>query len=258
MIMEPYNPYFDLLSEIGMTRHPGGSKATDELIKKCNIKKSSLVLDVGCGIGKTSCYLAKKCGCKVIGIDISKIMIEKAKERSKKEGVIDLVDFFLADAQKLPFNDDQFDSVISESVTSFMEHKDSILNEYCRVTKLGGYVGLNEASWIKENPPTESNILFTITGINKILTSKEWTKLLINERLNDLNFNTYKFKMLNQIVDIGLINLFKSMFKLFNLYITSSYYRDLLNLMARDLAIDFSILKNIFECLGYGIFVGRK
>lgn len=54
------NLYFELLAEIGITKHPGGLSATKEMIEKCNIKRNYQILDVGCGIGVTSCYLAKK------------------------------------------------------------------------------------------------------------------------------------------------------------------------------------------------------
>ena len=46
----------------------------------------------------------------------------------------------------------KFDLVISESTTSFMEYKISILNEYKRVTKPGGFVCINEAIWVNNDP----------------------------------------------------------------------------------------------------------
>ncbi|MDI6888137.1 MAG: class I SAM-dependent methyltransferase [Methanocellales archaeon] len=82
----------------------GGLKATRELIELCHINKGKYVLDVGCGVGKTPCYVAKMYGCRVVGVDISERMVDRAKERAKREGVENRVEFRVADAQNLPFD----------------------------------------------------------------------------------------------------------------------------------------------------------
>jgi len=41
---------------------------------------------VGCGTGFSACYLARKIGCEVVGIDIAELSIEEAKERAKRQG----------------------------------------------------------------------------------------------------------------------------------------------------------------------------
>ena len=46
--------YFEFQAEIGFTKHMGGLKATKELIELCHIDKGKYVLEVGCGVGKTS------------------------------------------------------------------------------------------------------------------------------------------------------------------------------------------------------------
>ena len=59
-ISELENPYFDLQAEMGFTKHMGGLKTTRELIELCHIDKDTYVLDVGCGVGMSACYIAKK------------------------------------------------------------------------------------------------------------------------------------------------------------------------------------------------------
>jgi len=59
--------------------HPGGLEKTDEMVKMCKIGKGKKVLDIGCGKGVTACYLAQKYDCEVVGIDVSKRMVEYAK-----------------------------------------------------------------------------------------------------------------------------------------------------------------------------------
>lgn len=126
-----------------MGRHEtyiGGLKATKELIELCHINEGKYVLEVGCGVGITSCYIAKMYGCRVIGVDISERMIKRANERARGEGLGNRVRFVVADVQNLPFRDGLFDAVIGESVTAFPDDKQRAASEYVRVTKPEGYV----------------------------------------------------------------------------------------------------------------------
>jgi ubiquinone/menaquinone biosynthesis C-methylase UbiE len=153
--MEDEQHFFHFAAEVGLTKHLGGVGATEELVELCHIGKGSYVLDVGCGAGVTPCLLARRYGCRVVGVDILEGMIQRSRERAKREGVTDLVEFRVADAQDLPFEDGLFDAVITESVTAFPEDKQRAVDEYVRVTKPGGYVGLNESVWLKTPPPPD-------------------------------------------------------------------------------------------------------
>ena len=139
--MENQETFFDFAAEVGLTKHIGGFQSTEELIELCHIDESKYILDIGCGAGVTPCFIARNCKCKLASVDILEGMIEKSKERARREGVLDRVEFTVADAQDLPFNNDVFDTVITESVTAFMEDKQKAFAEYARVTKPGGYVG---------------------------------------------------------------------------------------------------------------------
>ena len=110
---------FDFQAEVGLTKQIGGLKTTEELTELCHINEGKYVLDVGCGVGVTPCYLAIKYGCKVVGIDIFDRMIERSNERARRERVEDRVKFRVADVQSLPFTDNLFDIVIGESVIAF-------------------------------------------------------------------------------------------------------------------------------------------
>ena len=145
--------FFDFAAEVGLTKHLGNVDATDKLAELCHMNQGKYILDVGCGSGATAAYLAQECGCRVMGVDILPRMVDRAQELTKRKGVADLTEFKVADAQELPFPDGQFDAVITESVTAFPEDKQKAVNEYVRVLKPGGYVGLNESTWLKTPPP---------------------------------------------------------------------------------------------------------
>ena len=247
--------YFELQAYMGTTKHLGGLESTRELIELCHIDKDKYVLDVGCGVGATPYYLAKRYGCKVIGVDISDRMIERAKERAIREGVEDRVEFRVADAQNLPFEDDLFDVLLSESVTTFVEDKGRAVSEYVRVTKPGGYVGLNEETWLKTPPPTELVEFVARTwGRAKPETSDRWVRLLEGSGLRDIVVKTYKFNALkesSQIMRYGLRDLLRMFYRTLYLYIRSPAFR-------RYMKERQPLPKNIWEYLGCGIYVGRK
>ena len=253
-ISEPEPSYFKLQAYVGATKHHGGLKATRELIELCHIKKGKYVLDVGCGVGITSCYIAKRHDCRMVGVDISEGMIDRANEGAKREGVEDRVKFMVADAQNLPFEDALFDVVIGESITTFLEDKQRGVSEYVRVTRPGGYVGLNEATWIKAPPPTELVEYLSRYG-GEILTSNGWEELLEGPGLRDIVVRTYKINALSEFINgirrYGFKHLSRFWYRALSLCIASSAYRSFIKEA-------LTIPKNIFEYWGYGIYVGRK
>ena len=191
--MEEKQGFFDFAAEVGLTKHLGGLSATEELIEQCHIGEGKYVLDVGCGAGVTPCFIAKRCGCRVAGVDISEGMIKRSEERARREGVADKTEFRVADAQELPFEDDVFDAVITESVTSFPADKQRAVNEYVRVTKPGGYVGLNESTWLKTPTPPEL-VAWTSQNVGtnaKPLTSDGWAGLMESAGLRDITVRTF-------------------------------------------------------------------
>ena len=91
------------------------------------------ILDVGCGDGVLTYFLAKK-GAITAGIDLSEIAIEFAKSKLKKFNI----DFKVGSAYTLPYNDNSFDAVVSSDVIEHLEDVNSYLLELKRVTKKGG------------------------------------------------------------------------------------------------------------------------
>jgi len=98
------------------------------------LDKNKVVIDVGAADGRFSLSIANKTK-KVIGIDLSEKMIERANVNLRKSGLTN-VDFKVADAKNLPFDDETFDIVISRRgpVTASKE----LLKESYRVLKKNG------------------------------------------------------------------------------------------------------------------------
>lgn len=249
--------YFELQAAFGFTKHTGGLKATKELIELCQIGEGKYVLEVGCGVGRTSCYIAENQGGRMVGVDISEKMIDRSKTKAKRKGVEERTEFRVADVQNLPFEDATFDAVIGESVTAFPEDKKRAVSEHVRVTKPGGYVGLNETTWIKTPPPELAEYFSRTTGA-KPETSDGWKELLEGSGLTDIVARTYKISALDQWIneirglDIG--DYLGAWSRFLSLLIKSPACR---SFAKEALSMPKSIFK-IFEYMGYGRYVGGK
>ena len=110
----------------------------------CN-KPPSTILDLGCGIGGSSLYLAEKLGAQVTGISLSPVQIKRARERALNQGLANQVTFEVANALEMPFADQSFDWVWSLESGEHMPDKAKFLQECYRVLKPGGRLIL--ATW---------------------------------------------------------------------------------------------------------------
>lgn len=97
------------------------------------------VLDAGCGDGMLSLMLARK-GAVVTGTDISEPNIVAAKKFASEEGLD--IDFRVADIENLPFQDSEFDIVVSSHVLEHIPDFDKGLKEIMRVTKKTAVVAI--------------------------------------------------------------------------------------------------------------------
>lgn len=252
--------FFDFAAEVGLTKHLGGAGATDELADHCQISEGKMVLDVGCGAGVTACYLAKTYNCRVVGIDILEKMVQRSRERAAREKLSDRVKFRTADAQDLPFEDNTFDAIITESVTAFPEDKQKAVQEYARVTKPGGYIGLNESTWLKVPPPPEmvAWVSQDIGATVKPLTADEWKSLLRNAGLEEVYVSISPVD--TQIEAKGIVQrygyggIIGILGRTLRLYLRNPNYRQFVK-RVRDQGIT---PENIEEYFGYGFYVGRK
>jgi len=115
----------------------------DEMMKLGNIDPSTdstaKVLDVGCGFGGTSRYLAKRLGPKsqVTGITLSPKQVERGTQLAKEAG-LNNVQFVKMDALKMEFPDNSFDIVWACESGEHMPDKKKYIEEMMRVLKPGG------------------------------------------------------------------------------------------------------------------------
>ena len=252
--------FFDFAAEMGLTKHIGGVEATQTLVELCGVGPGARVLDVGCGVGITACWLAKKYACRVVGVDLREKMVEHSRARAKREGLAERVEFRAADAQALPLDDDHFDIVITESVTAFPADKARAAREYARVTRPGGAVGLNEATWLKFPPPQEiSAWLARSAGAEPTpLTDAEWVVLLENAGLKVIVGKTYSIDLREESQSLvrryGLGEALRITGRILDLYLRSADYRRFVMRIKNEGLLP----ANLTDYFGYGLFVAKK
>jgi len=248
--------YLDFQAYVGITKHNGGFAATDKLLALCHIQDAQEVLNVGCGIGVGSTYIASKYGCRVVGVDISEKMVEWSRQRAREERVEDKVEFRTANVLDLPFEADRFDVVFCESVLAFVKDKPRAIRECVRVTRPGGYVGLNETFWIAEAPSELIARAQTSLGLGTdILSAATWQALWEESGLRDRIVELCQIDPRREVKDriqwVGWRWAVRAWGRLLRLYITNPAVRQSIKEM-------FDAPLDVIQQMGYGLFVGRK
>ncbi|MEK6936601.1 MAG: methyltransferase domain-containing protein [Nanoarchaeota archaeon] len=124
----------------------GAIKCCERLASLAKINGSSLVLDVGSGIGGPGRYLAHTFGCRVVGLNISELQTKTAKRLTKETSLENLVGLCLGDAEDLPFKDEAFSVVWTMNMFYHIQNKPKTLREFYRVLKPNGILAFDD--WV--------------------------------------------------------------------------------------------------------------
>jgi len=123
-----------------------------------HISKGDTVIDLGSGAGN-DCFVARALvgeEGKVIGIDMTKEMIELARANAEKLGYKN-VQFRYGDIENMPVTSKKADVVISNCVLNLVPDKDMAVSEICRILKVGGHFCISDVIIKGELPESIRN-----------------------------------------------------------------------------------------------------
>lgn len=109
------------------------------------IKKGDVVIDLGSGAGNDAFIARHETGetGKIIGIDFTPAMIEKARSNAEARG-FNNVEFRQGDIEKMPLTSNIADVIVSNCVLNLVPNKDAVIKEIFRVLKPGGHFSISD------------------------------------------------------------------------------------------------------------------
>ena len=110
------------------------------LVEFARVKAEDGVLDVACGTGVVAVTAARR-GARVTGLDLTPELLERARENAAIAKVS--IDFHEGDVEKLPFDDSEFDVVLSQYGHMFAPRPDVAIAEMLRVLRPGGTIAFS-------------------------------------------------------------------------------------------------------------------
>jgi len=134
-------------------------------IAMASLAKGEVVLDLGSGAGFDCFLAAEKVGPqgRVIGVDMTPEMLEKARENAQK-GNFSNVEFRLGEIENLPVADGVIDIIISNCVINLVPDKDRVFSEAFRALKPGGRIMVSDIVLTKELPDFIKNNMSAYVG----------------------------------------------------------------------------------------------
>ncbi len=127
----------------------------ERLATRASIRTGSRVLDVGCGVGGSSLWLARNFDCEVLGLTISPVQAAMATQLADSEGLSHRVSFEVSDANDLDFESGVFDVVWVIECSEHLLDKARFIADCARVLKPGGSLAL--CAWLSAENTSNFN-----------------------------------------------------------------------------------------------------
>lgn len=140
-----YDPLWVLENQMG----PHPLWLTEWLCQDMNLNREMRILDLGCGRGLSSIFLAKEYGAQIWATDLW-ISASDNYKRIKEEGLADSIFPIHSDARTLPYADSFFDAIICVDAYIYFGTDDLYLDYLCKFLKPGGQIGIVVPGFMQE------------------------------------------------------------------------------------------------------------
>ena len=175
------------------------------LFDSMNLTPDSVVLSVGEGNGAPSRLLAKLIGCRIVGVDVSSLQIENAREVAHLHGVENLVEYVEQDAGSLDLGDRRFDAAYFNETFCHWERKAAALDRTLRHLKPKAILGIND--WMRGRKGSLNDAYKTVAGFQDLYQPDIWRQISLGEAcrlLEEAGFLVLRAEDLTDSVDQGL------------------------------------------------------
>lgn len=198
-----------LLKRLGKTKlRPGGVTATNWLLDQIEADEDTKILEVACNEAEHLINFSKKYNNINYGVDNNESWLNKGKERVKTNNLESNIKLLVADARKLPFEDNTFDIVLNEAMLTMLSNKDKKLaiSEYFRVLKPGGMLLTHDIRQVKENIPQIKELQHILTMGAIPLTLENWLDIFKDVGFKDIDYISDTMTLLSEdglLIDEG-------------------------------------------------------
>ena len=180
--LEGYNPDADLGLGCGLPT------------QFAQIKKGDVVIDLGSGAGNDAFIAWHETGesGKVIGIDFTPAMIERARKNAEARG-FNNVEFRQGDIEKMPVSANTADVIVSNCVLNLVPNKDGVFKEIFRVLKPGGHFSISDIVLKGQLPEHIRNAAEMYAGcVSGAVQKQEYLELIERNRFTSITVQKEK------------------------------------------------------------------
>ena len=158
--------------------HIGGRQASEDFICQLELSADDYTLDIGCGLGGTSRFVASRVGCRVTGIDLTPEFVSTGQSLCDWVGLSDQVELHQGDATEMPFADESFDAAFMLHVGMNITNKAGLFAEVYRLIKPGALFGIFDVMQTSDEPLTYPVPWSSVPGTSALATQDQYVKAL--------------------------------------------------------------------------------
>jgi ubiquinone/menaquinone biosynthesis C-methylase UbiE len=169
--------------------HIGGRQASEDFICQLELSADDHTLDIGCGIGGTSRFVASRFGCRVTGIDLTPEFVSTGQTLCDWVGLSGQIELYQGDASEMPFTDETFDAAFMLHVGMNIPNKAGLFAEVFRLIKPGAMFGIYDVMQTGNEPLTYPVPWSSVPGTSALASEDQYV-----EALEEAGFNIIRIR----------------------------------------------------------------